>query len=167
MSADEDKLQKARFFFELASKTDEMVEKANERLRKKIQGVFSVSSTMVPIVLGIGYFILKESNAYWVIIPMFISLLAFVYAIAKGISLFKPKGFKYVNPKKAIKKYKNKSLTFTINKSASTLADTAVKNVRVINDKEDGLNQMLTAIVFGSFMLAIAFLLLGISLLLN
>lgn len=163
MSASKEELEKAKFFFELALESDQTIQKANERLTEKIRGVFTVASTLVPIVVGLGYFILKETKAYWLFLPIFTSLIMFLLAIGRGVLLHKPTDFLFVDPLTIMMKYKKKSLRYVINKSASTWSDTVVHNSEVINSKENGLNQMLIFITVGLVILAVSFLLLVIS----
>ena len=163
----EEKLEKARFFFELALESDEVLQRANERLTEKIRSVFAVTSTLIPIVIGLGYFILKETRAYWIFVPIFATLVMFLSAIVVGILLHKPTNFKIINPKVIINKHKGKSLTYVINKSASTWADVVAHNRLVINSKENRLNLMLICLAVGLGILAFVFILLGIDTMIN
>ena len=63
-SPSEDEIEKARFFFEVALKSDEAIQKANERITDKIKSFMSITATLIPIIIGIGYFILNQITSY-------------------------------------------------------------------------------------------------------
>ena len=159
----DEELKKARFFFDFVVEADHITGQSNERVLKKIHGVLTLASTMIPIVFGLGYFVLTQTKEWIVFFPIFVSLITFLSAIARGILLLKPKQFFYVNVLDLIDKYKDESLPFIINKSAVTWADIINHNHDVINSREKGINQMLMLIALGFIVLAITFLGLGIS----
>ena len=163
MDEKEEELQKAKFFFELALKSDELVQKAGERLNEKIKGFMTLSATLVPFVVGLGYYILKQTATYWVLISFLLSLGSFVLSIIIGVFIQRPTGFRFLNPKKFKKKWKEKPLIYVVNKSASTWSDIVAKNKRVINSKEFWLDAMLSLICLGLAILAITFLALGLT----
>lgn len=162
MTKSKEELDKAKFFFDLALESDQIIQQANERLTEKIRSFFAVASTLIPIVIGLGYFILKETDFHWIFVPIFLSLIMFLLAIARGTLLHKPTDFKFVNPLKMINSHNEKSLRYVVEKSATTWSDTVDHNKKVINSKESGLNQMLIFIGIGLLILAISFLALGI-----
>ena len=163
MDKEEEELQKAKFFFELALKSDEVLQKASERLNEKVKGFITISATLVPIVVGLGYYILKQTTTYWVFVPFLLSLGSFVLSIIIGIFIQRPTGFRFLNPKKFMKNWKKKPLIYIVNKSASTWSDTVAKNKRVINSKEFWLDAMLGLICLGLAILAVTFLALGLT----
>lgn len=159
----DEELKKAQFFFDFVVKADNITAQSNERVLKKIHGVLTLASTMIPIVFGLGYFVLSQTKEWTVFLPIFVSLLIFLVAIARGILLLRPKQFYYVNVLDLINKYKDESLPYILNKSAVTWADIINHNHDVVNSREKGINQMLILIALGFIVLAIAFLGLGIS----
>jgi hypothetical protein len=163
MDSDEEELKKARFFFELALKSDEVLQKANEHLNQKIQGLITVSAALVPIVVGLGYYILKQTAPSWVLVTFFLSLVSFVLSIIIGVFIQRPTGFRFLNPKKFMRNFQKKPLIYVINKSASTWSDTVAKNKRVINSKEFWLDAMLSLVSLGLAILVITFVALGTS----
>jgi hypothetical protein len=163
MNPEEEELKKAQFFFELVLKSDEVLQKANERLNEKVKGFMTISATLVPIVVGVGYYILKQTSMHWVFIPFLLSLASFVGSIIIGIVVQRPTGFRFLNPKKFMEKFREKSLVYVINKSASTSSDIVQKNKKVINSKEFWLDAMLSLICLGLTILAVTFLLLGLA----
>lgn len=162
---DNEELEKAKFFFDLTLKSEQVIQQANERLTEKIRSSFALASTLIPIVVGLGYFILKETDTFWIFWFIFPSLIAYIYAIARGIFLHMPSGYKFVNPMKAIDKHKEKSLRFIIGRSSYGWSRSVDHNKRLINSKERGLKHMLTSIAIGLLILIISFLALGISML--
>ena len=164
MSDDTEKLEKAKIFLELALKSELTIQEANKRLTEKIKGIFAIASTLIPIVIGLGYFIIKETRVYWVLWSIFLSLVMFLLAIVLGIWLQRPTDYKYVDPSVIVKKHEGKPLRYVINKFASTYSDTTNHNASIINAKENGLNLMFTLVVIGLIILAVSFLFLAISL---
>jgi len=159
----DEELKKAQFFFDFVVKADRITEQSNERVLKKIHGVLTLASTLIPIVFGLGYFVLTQTKEWKIFSPIFASLVIFLLAIARGILLLKPKQFFYVDVLELINKYKNEALPFIINKSAVTWADIINHNHSVINSREKGINQMLMLIALGFIVLTVTFLALGIS----
>ncbi len=157
------KEEQAKIFLQLALKTDQTIWKANKRLTEKIRGIFAVSSTLIPIIFGLGYFIIKETRAFWMLFPIFLSLITFLSAIILGIWLHRPTDYKYVDPSVIMKKYKGKPLKYIINKFASTWSDTSNHNASIINDKENWLNCMYALVAIGLGILAVSFLLLTVN----
>jgi len=162
MDSEEEKLQKARFLFELALKSDEVLQKASERLNEKVKGFMTISATLIPIVVGLGYYVLKQTTVSWVLAPFLLSLASFVLSIAIGVFIQRPSGFRFLNPKKFMRRFKKESLVYVINKSASTWSGIVAKNKRVINSKEFWLDAMLSSICFGLVVLVVTFALLGL-----
>ena len=158
----DEELKKAQFFFDFVAKTDHITEQSNERVLKKTHGVLTLASALVPIVFGLGYFVLSQTKQQVAVVPIFLSLILFLLAIARGIFLLKPKQFFYVDVLKLIEKYKDEPLSVIINKSAVSWADIVNDNQTVINSREKGINQMLILIALGLILLAIAFLTIAI-----
>jgi hypothetical protein len=90
MSSSDEELNKVRFFYELASKSGDYVQKAAERLGEKVRWFITSASTLVPIVIGLGYYILKETTDYWIFLLFLLSLTSLFSAIIIGIFLQRP-----------------------------------------------------------------------------
>jgi len=165
LPSEQDSLEKARTYLDLSIKTDQIIGQAYTKLTDKIKSIFTLASALIPIVAALGYFIAKETSAYWILFPTFFSISAFVSAICLGISIFRPKSFLYVDPKTVINDYKGKGkpTRYFINKWASTYCDIADKNAKVVNSAEKQLNYMYFSIIIGLAIFAVSFLLLGIS----
>jgi len=133
----------------------------------KIKTAFTLTSALITAISALGYFIAKETQFYWILIPTFLSLMAFISAVAIGIGLFRPTNFEYVDPMVIVNEYRGKGypLRFFLNKWASTISDTVNGNADVVNAKETGLNRMYSLIVIGLAIFATSFLFLAISLL--
>ncbi len=161
-----EKTETAKTYLDLAIKTDNIIQQAYQRLTEKIKSIFTLASALIPVVAGLGYFIGKETNSYWILFPIFLSISAFVTAISLGIGIFRPMSFEYVDAKYIVDKYrdKDKSLKFFLNKWACTYSDTANKNANAVNAKERQLNYMYSCVVIGLGILAFSFLLLAVSL---
>ena len=154
----DEEIKKAQFFFDFVKETDRITEQSNERVLRKIHGVLTLASTLVPVVFGLGYFVLSQTKQQVTVIPIFLSLILFLVAIARGIFLLNPKRFFYLDVLKLIEKYKDETLSFIINISAVSWADIVNENQTLINSREKGINQMFVLIALGLILLAIAFL---------
>lgn len=161
----DESLEKAKVYLELSLKTDEVIQQAYTKLTDKIKSIFTLASGLIPAVGALGYFIAKETSAYWILFPIFLSISAFVFAICLGINIFRPKSFKYVKPREVLKEFKGKgkSLKYIINRWASVYCTIADKNAEVVNSAEKQLNYMYSCIVIGLAILTVSFLLLGLS----
>jgi hypothetical protein len=123
---------------------------------------------LITAIATLGYFIAKENpQFYWILFPVFLSLLFFVSAIAIGMRLFRA-NFHYVDPMIIVNEYREreKSFRFFLNKCASTICDTVNDNAGVVNSKEKGLRLMYSLIILGLAIFALSFLFLAINLLL-
>jgi len=154
----DEELKKAQFFFDFVAKADHVTKQSNERVLKKISGVLTLASTLVPAVFGLGYFVLLQTKQQVTVIPIFLSLILLLLAIVRGIFLLKPTRFFDVDVLKLIEKYKAEPLSVIINKSAVSWADIVNDNQTLINSREKGINQMLILITLGLILLAVAFL---------
>lgn len=128
--------------------------------------MLTLASALIPIVSGLGYFIAQNTNSYWILIPIFLSISAFVAAIAYGIMLFTGSSYLYVDPKFIIDTYrgKKKSLRFFINKWASTYCDISDYNANVVNAKLLWITFMNKCLIIGLAIFGFSFFLLAISL---
>jgi len=163
MGEDEDRLAKARFFFEFVSKTDDTTTQAHERLNKKVYQILTILSAIFPLVFGLGYYILDKNAVWYFFLPFLVGLIFFVLALIQGFLLLLRRGdwFKYVDPLMIIERFKDKDLPYLINKYSATWSDTINHNIRVINSHEFGLRNMLFLIIFGLISLIVAFSVLG------
>ena len=134
-------------------------------MSQKIKGIFATASTLIPIVAGLGYFILKEEYTTEILQLIISSLTCFFIAVAIGFWLHGPGDFRYMNTSVIFKKHKDKTLRFLTNKSASTLSDIALHNSDVLNSKENWIKLMLLFIIFGLVLVAIAFVNFGTTIL--
>jgi len=164
LTSDEE-VEKARLYLQLSIDSSKTIHDAYERLCQKIRGIFATACTLIPIVAGLGYFILREGYATETLQLIIFSLVAFFIAVAIGFWLHGPGDFKYMDASVLFKKHKDKPLRFLINKSASTLADIAAHNSDVLNSKERWIKIMLFFILLGLVLAAIAFVNFGMRIL--
>jgi hypothetical protein len=127
--------------------------------------MLTLVSALIPVVAGLGYFIAKETQAYWILYFIFVSMIAFILAFAIGIRLFAGGSeYLYFDPEVVVTKYKEKSLRFYTNKLASTLCDISNKNADVVNAKLKNINLMNKCMIIGLIIFGLSFLCLAISL---
>ena len=117
----------------------------------------AIASTLIPITFGLGYFISEKTQHYMIFLPIAISIISFFIATIKGINLLRSKWLVYVDPLTLIRDHQEESLSFIINKSASSWSDTINKNIETINSKEGGFKWMLYFMIIGLLFLIIAF----------
>jgi hypothetical protein len=167
MTSSPDDVEIAKKYLELALNADKDIQKAYEMVTDKIKTAFTLTSALVTAVAALGYFIAKETQFYWILIPVFVSLMLLVTALAIGLENFKPTTFQYVDPMEIAKEYKDKGkpFRFYLNKWAYTICDTVNDNATVVNSKETGLNRMYSLVVLALAIFGISFLFLAISLL--
>ena len=125
----------------------------------------TLASALIPVIAGLGYFVGKETNSFWILVPVSVSLICFVIAIAIGIENSKPTPSDYCDPRCVIEKYKDqgKSTIFFLYTWASTIIETANNNANVINSKKRTSNYMYLSIIIGLAILVGSFMLLGIT----
>lgn len=153
----EEELKKAQFFYDFVSKIDPYVQQTSERLYKKVHESVAIASTLIPITFGLGYFISERNQYSIVFLPIAVSIISFFFATIQGVNLLKSKWLVYVDPLILITDHQKKSLSFIINKSASSWADTINRNIETINSKEKGFKWMLRFVIAGLSFLVIAF----------
>lgn len=163
MSTIDENLEKAKFFFELALKSNEYVQQMNERLGEKVRWFTSSASTLVPIIVGVGYYVLKQTTCNWIIALFSLSLASLVSAIIIGMVIQRPSGFLVLDPQTFMNKFSGKSRTFITNKSAATWSDIFVQNKKVVNSKENWMYAMLGLICFSLILLVAIFIGLGMA----
>jgi hypothetical protein len=166
MTANPDDVEIAKKYLELALNTDKDIQKAYEMVTDKIKTAFTLTSALITAVAALGYFIAKETSLYWILIPVFVSLMTLVIALAIGIESFRPTTFTYVDPMEIVTYYKDKgkSLRSYLNKWACTICDTTKDNAGLVNSKESGLNKMYFLVVLALGIFAMSFLFLAINL---
>jgi len=161
MGSSAEALEKARFFYEFALKSGEYVQKANERLGEKVRWFTTSASTLVPIVVGVGYYVLKQNTNHWIFLLFFLSLASLVSAIIVGMVIQRPTRLLVLDTQTFMGKFSKKSQTFIINKSAATWSEIFTLNRETINSKENYLYAMIGLICFSVLLLVVVFLMLG------
>ena len=153
------KTEKAKIYLDLAEKTELGIQQSIQHLNEKIKNMLTLISALIPTVAGLGYFIAKETNSYWLLFFVFFTLLSFVISIAVGIGLFTGSRYLYFNPKKMEDLHGKKSSKYFYTKCASTLCDISNKNAEVINSKFNRINLMNKSMIIGLVILSVSFLL--------
>jgi hypothetical protein len=162
MSSKDEDLEKAKFFYELALKSGEYIQRANERLTDKVRWFTASASTLIPLTLGVGYYILQQPANYWIFPVFSLSLVSLVSATILGMIVQRPTNSWVFDAQTFLTKFNKKNQTFIVNKSAATMSDISALNLKTINSKENYLYCMIALICFALFLLIITFLALGI-----
>jgi len=164
IESQQEAIEKARFLFDVAVKSDEMIQKANERINDKIKGFISIAATLVPIIVGIGYFVLKQESGHWtsvLFVFFFLSLGTLIAAIGVGIYIQRPLEYRVFNPYIMMKKYHKKNQRFLTDKFAITWSHTVHRNLKKIEYKEYYIRLMLMLIFCSLALLVTTFFLMG------
>jgi len=159
--ASDEKLKKAQQYLELAISLDQTIRDASKHLSQKIDKLLTIPFTLVTIISGLGYFILKEKFTTDFFIFIVLSLLCFFISILIGLWLQRPKDYRFMDSSVIFRKYKDKPLSFIINKSASTLIDATLHNGEVINSCGFWMRLMLVFVFIGLLFVSIAFVIFG------
>ena len=165
IESQQEEIEKARFLFDVAVKSDEMIQKSNERINDKIKGFMSIAATLVPIIVGVGYFVLKQESGSWTSVLFalfFLSLGTLIAAIGVGIYIQRPLEYRVFNPYIMMKKYQKKNRRFLTNKYAITWSHTVDTNLSKIEHKEYYIRIMLILIFCSLALLIATFFLMGI-----
>jgi len=125
----------------------------------------SIAATLIPIIIGVGYFILKQTTisnlAFVLTSTLFIlSLASLVGAIGLGIYLQRPLAYHVFNPHRMLKKHQKKSQAYVITKYAATWSRIVNRNAKKIKYKQYYVNAMLALICFSLAVLVVTFFLL-------
>jgi hypothetical protein len=145
MSADE----RAKTYLQAAIETYKVVQESNKRFVEKTKNAIWTASTLVPIVIGLGYFIIRETKPGWILYPIAFSSAILILAILLGVAIQFPTRYKYVDARKVFKKHKKQSFAYVTNRLASTWSNVANHNASAINGKETLLVVMYALIVIG------------------
>ena len=161
LSSDEE-LEKAKFYNASVLRLEEATTKAYEHIITKIQIMLGIVTAIIPISAGVGYYILSNTFS----LPFFLlfvgSLISFIFATVRGVSLLNTKWFEYKNLKLLVERYVKESLSFMIFRITTNLFDSNQHNVGVVNSLRVGLKQMAILIIIGLMLLTIAFSILGV-----
>jgi len=145
MVEDNNEFVKARFFYEAAIESYALINESNNHLDKKAHDTLMFVSAMVPITVGLIYFVIESiplnreiiySNPFIFMITMLIfSLFFFIVSLILLIFLYLPKEFKRINPAKLIDKYKDKTLKESLQTLSATVASISEENKEICNQK--------------------------------
>jgi len=163
MPSNDDKLEKAKFFLNIAQSSDSTLRESYKSLMDKARTTIAIDSTLVPIVTGLGYYILSNERYSWIFWFILVSLSLFFIAFIIGIWLYRPIESFYVNPKVIVQSYRKNSLWYITAKTAATWMDIVIQKSKVIESKEKWLKIMLFFIGIGLFILMLAFIAFGIN----
>ncbi len=157
-----DEIKKARFYYETVVKADESSTKSYERVNSKISLFLGVLSTVIPILTGLGYFVISNT----IVVPFFIffviSLCLFIIALAKCVHLLSPHYFDCLDFGVLMEKYDKKSLDFIIFKISHSWEAVIQTNINRIMSFRSGLQRIVQCTIFGLVALVFSFVLLGI-----
>jgi hypothetical protein len=160
--SDDEELQKAKFYHESVLKLVENTTKEYEGSITKIQVMLGIFSTIIPILAGLGYYILSHTFSFSFFVLFVASLVSFILATIRGVVLLNSTLFTYKDIKMLVERYVDESLSFLIFKIATNLFDSNEKNIAVIKSLSTGLKHMIVLTIVGLVLLTIAFSWLGI-----
>ncbi len=153
--------EKSKAFLELTIESNKRIEEAYDQVNKKIGTIFSSAATLVAIVAGLGYFVLKEGYTLGTLIFVTASLTCLFLALAVGFSLHELSDFGYLIPTQIFQKFKEEPMESLRSRAALTLDEITQENCAIINSKERWIKLMLFFIFLGLAFAAIGFVFFG------
>jgi hypothetical protein len=97
-----------------------------------------ILSALIPVTLGLGYFVLEQNLEWFLLIPVSISLIVSIAGLIQGIILLRYELYVHIDPAYMIETYYSKSTNFLINKTASSSASAVNQNIDILNRKTIG-----------------------------
>lgn len=149
MNLDEEIL-KAEFFYKAASESYSLINGTNEKLDGKIRDMVGIISAIVPITIGLVYFVLDTLSTrirLLTIPPLLLiyltvlSLIFFASALILAVAGTFPQDFEFIDPSKLIENYKDESRIVILQRASATLASTVTANNKVCDRKAEVLKK--------------------------
>jgi hypothetical protein len=153
--------EKSKAFLDLAIEGNKRIEEAYDQVNKKIGTVFNAAATLVAVVAGLGYFVLKEGYTIGTMIFVTASLICLFLALAVGFFLQEFSDFGYLEPTPIFTKFREEPIESLLSRSALTLDEITQENCALINSKEKWMKLMMVFIFIGLVFAALGFVYFG------
>lgn len=157
MSTNEADIKKAQFFFNYVEKLDDVIQKAQDGLYKKVKDTITIIISLMTILFGLGNFILVNSYDTNLLLPIGVSLFFLSLSAIKGGHILWHNISTYDDPLYMIQKYHKESPSYVMMITASTWADAVNKNRDFYNNKAKGYRWMLILLGLGLAVLVLTF----------
>lgn len=161
-----ERLEKARFLFELFSKSYTQVTETNRSLDQKIHNMLSLTATLTTFFIGILYYLLSSQNpisdyrrAHMANFVM--GTVMFFIVVALGMFAYKPWTFRSLGANEFRSKYIKEDLLKLTKIAAVNIADMEHKNRRIVAVKARYYEFMLIFLVLGVLFFVIGFIVLA------
>lgn len=158
MSDPNEDLLKAQFFYNYTSNLNSIIYQAKNRLYNKIKDITAIITALIPILFGMGYYCLDNSQLRYLLLPIGLTMTCLFIAVIIGFYIISDSEFIYNDPLALIQDYHLENTAFITLKTASSLADTV--NANCVEHNRDGERyvKMLYFVSAGFVVLLITFL---------
>ena len=154
-------IEKGRTYLKLSIGAYERIEDAYKQVEKKIGVMFNASLTIVTIVAGLGYFILKERLTIDTLLFVLMGLAFLFVAVSIGFYLHRLSDFNYFCPKDVFVDRKDESFASLLYESATEITEINDENTAIIASKEKWVNYMMFLIFAGLVLAILSFIFFG------
>jgi hypothetical protein len=158
MSSSNEELLKTQFFYNYASNLNSIIFQAKNRLYNKIKDITAIIIALIPILFGMGYYCLDNSQFRYLLFPLGATMTCFFLAVIIGFYIISDSEFIYNDPLTLIQEYHLEDTTFITLKTASSLADVVNVNCAQHNITGERYKWMLIFVGIGIVVLLITFL---------
>lgn len=171
MTTSDDRLAKSEFLFDFSWKSYELVLNRNEHLDTKIHNTIVITGTMIPILLGLFYFLFEKLNLTespylpWVLAPIAVGMLFFLLATVAGMMSYAPRQFEMVGTEEFVSRHGAKDRLLVSKQLVSNLAHATAFNRVVVLEKAHRVGVMLAFLTIGAGFFFATFLIIAVCLL--
>jgi len=171
MTTSDDRIAKSELLFDFSWKSYELVLNRNEHLDTKIHNTIVATGMMIPILLGLFYFLFDKLNLTespylpCVLVPVTGGMLFFLLATIAGLLSYAPRQFEMVGTEEFISRHGAKDRLLVSKQLVSNLAHTTAFNRAVVLEKARRIGLMLAFLATGAGFFFATFLIIAVCLL--
>jgi len=158
----DERIQKAKFFYKMSIHSYDSILTFNSAIDSKIYNVLGLTVGLTPILLGLLYFLMRESGALMFSLNIAISLsfgtLMFMLAIITGLQAYYPTDFEFLSLHEFVNRHHDEELPPMVETAAATVGTTTEANRDVVNRKASAYRWMIQFIVLGGIGFSVGFM---------
>jgi len=155
-----DKVEKAKFLFDLFHETYEQVNASNRALDQKIHNMLALTSTLASGLLGLFYYLFTRvilRPTWMVSLFVILGIGMFLGATVLGIHLYRPQLFTIFGLEEFRQKYIEEDYLDVMKIAVSNLSDMTEQNRKVVMNKGERYKAMLWLVGAGIFFFLVGF----------
>ena len=146
------------FFYKLSSLQFNFLHELYRNLDNKINEMIKTVLTILPIVVGVGYFLLEKSFSYYSFAFFILTILSFTSAAIIGVVGHIPQKIKFLDPLTYYDRHYSDDLIDIVEIAAVTIGDD-IRNLEIqCRNKAKMLKKMQRTIILGIVSMSIAFI---------